>query len=101
MMTATCWREVGGLKCLSSPLRAGRVGGHLQGQRVLQLQPVADAHPEQHGRDHHVLPHLAEERPATAHGPLGRLRQPVVEERSPLVGHQPGLGRLRGPGGAL
>lgn len=87
------------LRCFSSPLRAGGVSGHLQRQWVLQLQPVPDSHSEQFGRDHAVLPHAAEERPAASHGEVSRLCQPVPEERSSVAGHQPGLWCFRGPGG--
>lgn len=80
--------------------REGRVSGHLQGQRILLLRPVADAHPEQHGRDHPLFPHTPTERPDAPHRQVSRLRQPLAEERSGVAGHQPGLGGVRGSSGA-
>ena len=88
------------LRYLFSPLRAGGVSGHLQRQWVLQLQPVPVSHPEQHGWAHVVLPHPAEEWPAAPHWEVGWLCQPLLAERSTVVGHQPGLRGFRGPGGA-
>lgn len=82
---------------LSLP-RQRRVSGHLQGQRVLLLRPFADADPEQHRRDHALLPHAAAQRPHATHGQVGRLRQPLAEERRGVVGHQPGVRRFRGLG---
>lgn len=81
--------------------RASRVSGHVQGQRVLQLQPVTDSHPEQLGRHHAIVPYGPAQRPAAAHRKGSWLRQPVAEERRRLPRHQPGLGRLRSPGGAI
>ncbi|CAG14738.1 unnamed protein product, partial [Tetraodon nigroviridis] len=88
------------LTALSPVCSARGARGHLQRLRVLLLRPVAQPHPVQQRRDHPLLQDAAAQRPHAAHRQVGRLRQPGAEERRRVAGHQPGLRRLRGPGGA-